>query len=195
MSRCPLSGYDLTKRFYGSVAFCWHAYPSQIYAELGRLKRRGLVAAKEEAPIRGAARRVYTLTEAGRDALVGWLRTPETSLDLKDDWLLRIWAVDHLRPDEARALLAACRALHAERLSTYREILRTLHREHGPARRTRHDALVGPSLCLQQGIWHEEMYIRWCRWASAQLSARSRRRERRRRTRSVDLHALVMGAR
>ena len=28
---------------------------------------------------------------------------PETSLALKDSWLLRIWAVDLLRPDGARA--------------------------------------------------------------------------------------------
>jgi DNA-binding PadR family transcriptional regulator len=176
------------------VAFCWHAYPSQIYAEVRRLERRGLLAAKEEARARGAPRRVYTLTEAGRDALVTWLRTPAESLALKDDWLLRIWTLDHLPPGEARALLDKCRRLHAERLATYRRILRTLTREHGPVDRTRHDTLVGPFLCLQQGIWHEQMYVRWCRWASAQLAARSRTRKGRA-ARKVDLHALVMGAR
>ena len=40
LSRRSLTGYHPTKRFYGSVAFCWHAHPSQIYTELARLERR-----------------------------------------------------------------------------------------------------------------------------------------------------------
>jgi PadR family transcriptional regulator AphA len=191
LSRRSLTGYDLTKRFYGSVAFCWHAHPSQIYTELARLGRRGWVTAKRQPGGARPNRRVYMLTEGGREALVAWLRDSETSLALKDSWLLRIWAVDLLRPDEARALLAACRRLHDERLHTYRRLFKALEREHGRVEATVHDALVGPYLCLQQGIWHEEMYIRWCRWATARLAARTRRGAPRRRRVTVDLHAVV----
>jgi hypothetical protein len=38
--------------------------------------------------------------------------------------------------------------------------MRKLRHEHGPVERTEHEALVGAYLCLQQGIWHEEMYVR-----------------------------------
>jgi DNA-binding PadR family transcriptional regulator len=195
LSRRPLTGYELTKRFYGSVAFCWHAHPSQVYAELKRLDRRGMTSATVE---RGASRptkTVYRLTEAGRDALTAWLRDAEPALALKDAWLLRVWAVDLLAPAEARALLDGCRRLHAERLDTYRRLLRALVDEHGPLERTRHDTLVGPYLCLQQGIWHEEMYLRWCRWAAARLAGRQRRRRRPAPAPAVDLHAVVKVAR
>jgi len=193
LSRRSLAGYELTKRFYGSVAFCWHAHPSQIYAELKRLERRGLVSAKREPQTRRPTKTVYTLTEDGREALVAWVRAPERALALKDEWLLRIWAVDLLGRNEARALLDACHRLHEERLRTYRALLRALTREHGPVERTVHETLVGPYLCLQQGIWHEEMYTRWCRWAAARLAVRRRRRGRSA-PRPVDLHVVVKGA-
>jgi DNA-binding PadR family transcriptional regulator len=193
LSRRSLTGYELTKRFYGSVAFCWHAHPSQVYSELKRLDRRRLISAKVERGPSRPTKTVYTLTEAGRETLIGWLRDPEPALALKDAWLLRVWAVDLLAPAEARALLDGCRRLHAERLGTYRRLLDALVEEHGPLERTRHETLIGPYLCLQQGIWHEEMYLRWCRWAAARLAARRRRRRRPAPGHAVDLHAVVKG--
>ncbi len=195
LSRRSLSGYELTKRFYGSVAFCWHAHQSQIYSELTRLERAGAVSSKLETQRTRPNRKIFTLTEPGRAELTAWLRTPEPALALKDEWLIRFWAVDLLAPEDARTLLLSCRRLHEDRLRAYRGLLRTLRREHGSLERTTHETLVGPYLCLQQGVWHEEMYIRWCRWAAARLAAR-RRRPRPRRTQDViDLHAAVKIAR
>jgi DNA-binding PadR family transcriptional regulator len=195
LSRRPLSGYDLTKRFYGSVAFCWHAHPSQIYSELKALERSGFIAAKAEAGGARAGRKTFTISEPGRAALVAWLRAPAPVLSLKDEWLIRFWAVDLLDADEAVDLLAARRRLHEERLAAYHALLRTLRREHGSIEQTDHDTLVGPYLCLQQGVWHEEMYIRWCRWAGRRLHARRRTRRARPADEAVDLHAVVKRAR
>jgi DNA-binding PadR family transcriptional regulator len=195
LSRRPLTGYDLTRRFYGSVAFCWHAHQSQIYGELGRLERLGWVAAKAEVAGRRSLRKAFAITEPGRAALIAWLGAPPAALQLKDEWLLRVWAVDLLRPLQAAALLAACRRQHEERLRTYRALIRALEREHDTLVRTRHETLVGPYLCLQQGVWHEEMYVRWCRWAAGRLAARARRRGGRRAPPPADLHAVVQRAR
>jgi DNA-binding PadR family transcriptional regulator len=194
LSRQSLTGYELTKRFYGSVAFCWHAHTSQIYAELARLEASGWISAKRE-PGAGRGRKLYALAEAGRAGLQAWLRTPPPALALKDEWLLRVWAIDQLPAGDGRAVLDACRRLHEERLATYRTLLRDLTREHGGVETTRHESLVGPYLCLQQGIWHEEMYVRWCRWAVARLAARRRRHAAPRPRTAVDLHAAVSRAR
>ena len=194
LSRRPLTGYELTKRFYGSVAFCWHAHQSQIYSELKRIEKRGWVSSKLETQTTRPNKKAFILTESGREALVAWLRTPPPEFALKDEWLMRVWAVDLLKPDEARELLNACRRFHEERLKTYRVLLQTLEREHGPLDRTPHDTLVGPHLCLQQGVWHEEMYIRWCRWAASRLAARGRKRRTRRSAVAFDLHSVVRRA-
>jgi DNA-binding PadR family transcriptional regulator len=191
LSRRPLSGYDLTQRFYGSVAFCWHAHPSQIYSELKALEGAGWVAAKAEPGGSRPRRKTFTISEPGLQALVTWLRRPESVLALNDEWLIRFWAVDLLDSREARELLTARRRLHEERLAAYRALLRTLRREHGSIEQTDHETLVGPYLCLQQGLWHEEMYIRWCRWAGRRLQARQRTRRPRSDSDTVDLHTVV----
>lgn len=49
----PASGYDLQKRFDGTLAFVWPATQSQLYTELGKLDRSGLVEVAAEGP-RGA---------------------------------------------------------------------------------------------------------------------------------------------
>jgi len=195
LSRRRLTGYELTKRFYGSVAFCWHAHQSQIYSELKRLEKRGWVSSKLETQTTRPNKKAYILTEPGRDALVAWLRTPPPEFALKDEWLLRVWTVELLKPDEARDLLNACGRFHEERLKAYRAIVGTLEREHGSLDSTPYETLVGPYLCLQQGIWHEEMYIRWCRWAARRLAARGRKRSGRRSAAAIDLHSVVRRAR
>ncbi|MBK3589679.1 PadR family transcriptional regulator, partial [Streptomyces sp. MBT57] len=42
-----LSGYQLAKAFDMGVANFWHALPQQLYAELARLEKEGLVAGRE----------------------------------------------------------------------------------------------------------------------------------------------------
>ncbi|GAA3082491.1 hypothetical protein GCM10020000_80610 [Streptomyces olivoverticillatus] len=39
-----LSGYQLAKEFDLGVANFWHAQPQQLYAELTRLEKNGLIA-------------------------------------------------------------------------------------------------------------------------------------------------------
>lgn len=53
----------------------WTAAPSQYYAEAKRLASLGLLVA-EKTPGKTGQRTHYTLTDAGRDALREWARTP-----------------------------------------------------------------------------------------------------------------------
>jgi DNA-binding PadR family transcriptional regulator len=43
---CPSSGYDLAKKFDGSVGFFWQATHQQIYRELHRLQDKGWIDAE-----------------------------------------------------------------------------------------------------------------------------------------------------
>ena len=51
---CPCSGYDLRKRFEGSVGFFWQASFQQIYRELGQARRAGVGPERGDRPA-GAA--------------------------------------------------------------------------------------------------------------------------------------------
>lgn len=67
----------------------WTAAPSQYYAEAKRLAGLGLLAA-EKGPGKTGQRTHYTLTDAGRDALREWVRTPATFPKLLQEPAVRL---------------------------------------------------------------------------------------------------------
>ncbi len=64
----PRSGYEIKATVDRSTRFFWAASYGQIYPELRRLERDGLIEG-EDAPNGARPRRVYRLTQAGRDEL------------------------------------------------------------------------------------------------------------------------------
>jgi len=72
----PYSGYDLKKIFNTSVRHFWPADQSQIYRTLSRMTDKGWtdieVIRQESRP----DRKIYHITEGGREELYRWLTTP-----------------------------------------------------------------------------------------------------------------------
>jgi len=63
------SGYDLAKGFNATVANFWTAPPQQLYKELDRMEADGLIAARLVRQERRPNKRMFSLTDAGRQAL------------------------------------------------------------------------------------------------------------------------------
>lgn len=95
----------------------WTAAPSQYYAEAKRLNAHGLLDA-EKTPGQTGPRTHYTLTEAGRDALREWVRTPAQFPKLLQEPAVRLLAADLVGAGPVLEGLAALRedlaALDAE---------------------------------------------------------------------------------
>ena len=146
----PRSGYDIKAAVDRSTRFFWAASYGQIYPELRRLEREGLVEG-EQAPRGGRDRRVYKLTPAGREALIEWLLGESVTIELRDESLLRLFFADALPHEQALLLLEGRKRGHEE----YLEILRAI------------DALPGADptfvdLVLRWGIEFNELGARWC---------------------------------
>lgn len=78
LSLAPLSGYDIKKMTDNSIAHFWNENFGHLYPVLGRMEREGLVSRQVMHTAGRPDRSVYTLTDAGREALAGWLvREPE----------------------------------------------------------------------------------------------------------------------
>ena len=60
----------------------------QIYVTLGRLERDGLVVG-QAVPGDSRGKRVYELTEAGREALAAWIEAPVSGRRLKDEFFMK----------------------------------------------------------------------------------------------------------
>jgi DNA-binding PadR family transcriptional regulator len=73
VSERPSTGYDLVAFAEGSIGQFFPLTRSHIYTELDRLCRLGLLAATEVEAERYATKRVYEITDAGREVLAAWL--------------------------------------------------------------------------------------------------------------------------
>ncbi len=117
----PRTGYEIKQVTDQSTRFFWGASYGQIYPELRRLETAGLVGSREE-PRGRVPRRVYSLTEAGRGALEGWLESAEESYEVRDEGLLKLFFGDLVSPEQRLDLVARRRAWYAESAALFRRI-------------------------------------------------------------------------
>jgi DNA-binding PadR family transcriptional regulator len=88
-----MSGYDVRKMAERSIAwFYWSPSPSQIYAELRRLRDVGLVDETTLDHAERRSKRLYSLTPAGRDALRRWIAGGQEPAVLKHSTMLKLWS-------------------------------------------------------------------------------------------------------
>jgi PadR family transcriptional regulator, regulatory protein AphA len=156
----PRTGYDIKRVTDFSTRFFWRASYGQIYPELRRLEREGLVEG-EQAPRGGRDRRVYKLTPAGHEALVEWLLGNTVTIELRDESLLRLFFADALPHEQALLLLEGRKRGHEE----YLEILRAIEALPGSPDPTFVD------LVLRWGIEFNEWGARWCEEQLERLQA------------------------
>ena len=144
--------YDLKQAVAGSVGNFWSVPHSQLYAEPERLAAAGYLAERRERT--GRRRRLYSLTDRGRDALAAWRAEPTAELpELRDPGLLRLFF-----GAEERSLAAVRRDAHHAKLAAY-EAQRALDTGDEPR---------GPWRALEAGIAHEREWVRfWSEIASA----------------------------
>jgi DNA-binding PadR family transcriptional regulator len=119
-----LSGYDLKKWADHSLSlFFWSPASSQIYAELRRLEEPGYVTSREVPQDELRNKRVYRITEAGREQLTTWLETEEIgSPVLKHPVLMRVWLGHLIGSQRLREVIEE----HRDRTATR---LEDLHRD------------------------------------------------------------------
>jgi PadR family transcriptional regulator AphA len=154
----PATPYDLKQLAALSTIRFWTIPHSQLYSECARLAKEGLLSEEREQD--GRRRRIYRVTERGREAFEAWRAEPAGALkELRDMGLLKLF----FGADPAK-LAAAHLPEHEQRLRSYEE---------ARAASAGTDAPCGALLALEAGIGHEREYVRF--WRSL-LDERGERR-------------------
>ncbi|MFF7723919.1 PadR family transcriptional regulator [Streptomyces luteogriseus] len=157
------SGYELSKVFDASLANFWASTPQQLYRELDRLARDGLIEARVVRQERRPDKRMFTLTEAGREDLRSFAATPpRRPTAIRDELLIKIQAMDGADPDATRALVEEREARARGKLARYRRLRERLLEGRSEEEYLRKTDRVGPYLTLMGGIGFEEENLRWC---------------------------------
>jgi DNA-binding PadR family transcriptional regulator len=161
-----MTGYELAKTFDASIGFFWKANHQQIYRELTRLRDRGHIQGREVVQSGKPNKLVYTLTPEGRAALRHWAARPSVPALIKDDLLVRLYALDGVDIAPLRADLMARLEYHRDRLSRYERILNKRFPQG-----TASAADTGKLLLLRMGLRHERNVAEWCEEALDTLPA------------------------
>ena len=155
------SGYELSKRFDLSVANFWAATPQQLYRELEGLEGAGLLSARVVEQQRRPNKRLFALTDAGRDELFMFTAGPTRPTTLRDDLLVKLQAVDAGDLDAVRAAVAERMEQAQGKLALWDRL-----RERLLDGATEEDYLaaterIGPYLTLMRGLAFEHETLAW----------------------------------
>ena len=118
----PFSGYDLKKAFDTSVQHFWPADQSQIYRTLSRLAERGWVEIEVVLQENRPSRKVYHVTDAGREELRRWLITPLSPDEPRIPWLVQVFFAGQLTDEEILTLFERRAEQLRARLERYGQI-------------------------------------------------------------------------
>ncbi len=87
----PATPYDLKQALVSSVENFWPVPHTTFYAEPARLAKGGFLSVRQEQG--GRRRKLYELTDLGREALRSWASSPELAPpQLREEGVLKIFA-------------------------------------------------------------------------------------------------------
>jgi len=152
----PLSGYDLAQQFDGSVGYFWAASHQQIYRELSKLEQQGWIAGEVVPQTGKPDKKLYHVTETGKQQLRSWMAEPSEPSPIKDDLLVKIFA-GYVAPQAIAIELKRHQKAHQERLAVYKAI----EQKYFSNPQTLPETEKFKYLTLLNGISYETHWLAW----------------------------------
>ena len=161
----PATGYALNATFKAQMIHFWNAHHTQIYRELLKMEEDDLVSAEHISQQELPDKKIYSITDEGREELINWLRQP-TSFQpkMKDENLLRVSLLQLLPVEEAVRYIEETKAHHEQ----VAQQIRMFQEEHQSDEDT-----LGYLLTSEYAIRMMENYAGWADWAIEQIKARN----------------------
>jgi DNA-binding PadR family transcriptional regulator len=117
----PRSGYEIKQLVDNSARYFWTASYGQIYPELKKLQKAGLIAGDDTS--RGARQRTtFKLTADGRKAAREWISRPPEVLEIRDEGLLKLFFAGSVEPERAAEIARERAAISREKAAQLRTI-------------------------------------------------------------------------
>jgi DNA-binding PadR family transcriptional regulator len=167
------SGYQLAKIFDVSVSNFWYAVPQQLYAELARLERDGLIKGRLVVQLDRPNKRLFTVTPAGLAELARFAATPARPGSIREDLLVAVQAVDRIDPTPVITQLEERASLAAAKRELFDRLLREMRGDRDEETFLRDAERIGPYLTCLRGRRFEQENVDWCRRATRVLRART----------------------
>lgn len=168
-----MTGYELKQHFDHSIHHFWSANLSQIYPTLTQMENEGLLTMELEYQENRPNRKVYRITEAGREELKRWLRAPMELPPTRVAFLIKVFFAGSLDKEDILAQLRGSMETHKQQLEAYRETVREVLNQKIEATGLKREGLFW-GLTLEAGIRFEEAWIGWCKDAIKKIEETSK---------------------
>lgn len=172
------SGYQLAKAFDIGVANFWHALPQQLYAELAKLEREGLVTGRQVVQETRPNKRLFQVTDAGVAELERFAAAPSKPTFIRDDLLVKVQAVDRIGTGPVIEQLEQRACAAESKIELLGALLRRLRGDADEEEFLRRGERIGPYLTCLRGLAFEEDHRDWCRRIAGVLRERQASRAR-----------------
>lgn len=156
----PQSLYDLVKAFEAAVSLFYSASSGSIKRALDNLRTRGLIEVSDaEAGSRG--RKVYRVTESGRQEFHAWMTGEPTGADIEVSALSRLYFLGLLEPDERALVLRRITARIEKSLTELTDLDERIEETHIPEEHR--DVAVHQLATLDYGLAAHRFMLDWFR--------------------------------
>src|SRR5665811_376801 len=91
LSHMPMTGYDLKKYSAEWISYFWEIGYGQIYPALKEMNKEGLIKVGGPASGKRAESKLYSLTPAGKEELLKWLKSPKKNEVYRSELLLKMF--------------------------------------------------------------------------------------------------------
>ncbi|MAU12835.1 MAG: hypothetical protein CL607_23650 [Anaerolineaceae bacterium] len=116
----PMTGYDVKQFIDGSTSHFWYAQTSQIYRTLDQLEEAGCLTSVIEHQDTKPSKRIYHITDKGRETLSAWLHNPLDRIpSAKNELLVFLFFAGQLDKDTLLDQLRLQRKLYLEKQGDY----------------------------------------------------------------------------
>ena len=154
LSSRPMTGYEMKRWVKEALSYVWDISYGQIYPTLAALEKNGLATMYREDSAGGRPRKVYEITDRGREELRAWLRGPETK---EYELPLKMCFGSELTPEELISKLEAYRQKRESEIKLMEEWADAVNKE----------PLFGPNMAYlaminRLGLAYFREEIRWC---------------------------------
>jgi DNA-binding PadR family transcriptional regulator len=158
----PRSGYEIKQLVESSARFFWTASYGQIYPELKKLEKTGLITGDDTST--GARQRTtFKLTAEGKRAAREWIGSPPEVLEIRDEGLLKLFfagSIDSKRAAEIARERAAISREKAAQLSAIAEHVDAAGQPEGPEANPDPGSLTVLRYGIEMSEWAADFFER-----------------------------------
>ena len=167
LSTRDATGYDITKEFSATIGYFWNASHQQVYRELNKMAQNHWVTCVLEPQESKPDRKVYSITESGRNALTAWFDEPLAHPTIRDDISAKLMACSVQPSISYKAHLVALVKESHQLVTHYQEIEKTRYAK--PAMLDNQQRLE--RLTLRRNLLIRQAWLTWADEVLAELNA------------------------